>query len=239
MVVGAASSRWVQAVVPKELQILPARSFFCLPLLLVSPGRPDAESSEPLALRCRGDEDRQRPAGPFSCGPRCCGCLVLPAALGTEVGRCVRAWGAGTRAGRGPRPALSSHPPALLQIMPRSTWRSCRRRPSRSLAACCASPSSTATITRSTSSTPGARPRVAHRVPPASLGRPGQPGLSGVTPNPASYQTLLMESPGHPFTGWPWRWGVGGRQLVAWGWAPGEERVLGMAWGAVQTGLSE
>lgn len=195
--------------------------------------------SEPLALRCRGDEDRQRPAGPFSCGPRCCGCLALPAALGTEVGRCVRAWGAGTRAGRGPRPALSSHPPALLQIMPRSTWRSCRRRPSRSLAACCASPSSTATITRSTSSTPGARPRVAHRVPPASLGRPGQPGLSGVTLNPANYPTLLMESPGHPFTGWPWQWGVGERQLVAWGWAPGEERVLGMAWGAVQTGLSE
>lgn len=130
----------------------------------------------------------------------------------------------GQEPGRAVAPApLSSHPPALLQIMPRSTWRSCRRRPSRSLAACCASPSSTATITRSTSSTPGARgpawPTGSLLPPSAQLAQPPRP--SGVTPTPSVARPSSRSLHAIPLLVGP------GGQLAASGWAPGEERALG------------
>lgn len=115
---------------------------------------------------CRGDEDRQHAAlcvssrGQLACSHlslRFCDCLVASAVL-TDRGWPARTgWGGvGTGGVCAPQLALSSPTASgILQIMPRSTWLSCRRRPSRSQAACSASPSSTATITRSTSSMPG------------------------------------------------------------------------------------
>lgn len=172
---------WSWGFLPKGPQSLSSQSFFCLlglfsrenglGLQLLGPQRDciaaglqlpplsDSESPEPLAVRAPRTEGIQlavfpaRPAGPVPCCSRCRD--RSPSALGTEV-----VWFHGVLwvNGQGGEAGLAwplAHPPGLLQIMPRSTWPSCRRRLSRSQAACSASPSSTATITRSTSSMPG------------------------------------------------------------------------------------